>query len=62
MIGTVNILSNPTAANQASALLVPYAPSADPTPAPAPKTTPAWVPWAVGAALGGGILYLLLRD
>lgn len=27
----------------------------------APAPSPAWVPWAVGAALGGVVLYFLVR-
>ncbi len=28
---------------------------------PVVTPTPAWVPWAVGAAVGGAVLFLLLR-
>jgi len=50
-------------ANRINLLQVPpsLSPSYPSSPTPTP-VTPAWVPWAIGAAVGGGILYLLLRD
>jgi len=40
---------------------LPPSPYAAQSPEPTPAPTPSWVPWAIGAAVGGGVLYLLLR-
>jgi len=41
---------------------VPSTPGGAPAPiAVPPAQAPSWVPWAVGAAVGGTVLYFLLR-
>jgi hypothetical protein len=59
MFGAIPINTKTTSA-AAAAISNPYTPLPTATPAAAPSNT--WLPWALGAALGGVALYLLVRD
>ncbi len=58
MLGTT--ISQPIKPGQIQTLFAPpVATTTTPTPT---NTTAPWVPWAIGAVIGGGVLFLLLRD
>lgn len=61
MLG-VTFTSQGAKSGQLTTLLAPASTMIPTTAQPTPvATTPAWVPWAIGAAIGGGVLFLLLR-
>lgn len=50
-------------ASQVAAKPSPYATKQPVTMTPATtNTSPTWVPWAVGAVIGGAVLYFLVRE
>lgn len=64
MLGANHLVNLTSTQNQAAALVKPYATDktmAQSAEALAYSPTPAWVPWAVGAAIGGIVLYFAVR-
>lgn len=65
MLGANHLVDLTSTSTQAATLVTPYATSKtmtqSSTPAPDAAPTPAWVPWVVGATIGGIVLYFAVR-